>query len=227
MRKTVATVAAAGSLLAGLLQASVGAATPALAQSRPITLLCSPGSNGGTLVNGVCVLPAAAVGQPYEAFLLTSNGAVDTLRLPAAACRLACRCPRPTARPGPSSAAPRPRRAPSPLPCTSPGSAPARRAPTGPTASRSAPRRRWRSPSPPPAATPGQSARPTSRTSAPPAGSARSPGRFRRPSPARRGAHRRPPGRHPDNGRHVHVHHQGHRQRRDQASEPGSITISP
>ena len=81
MRKTVAAVVAAGSLLAGVLLAGIGAATPALAQSRPITLLCSPGSNGGTLVNGVCVLPAAAVGQPYEGFLLTSNGAVDTFTI--------------------------------------------------------------------------------------------------------------------------------------------------
>ena len=62
MRKTVAAVMAAGSLVAGALLAGLGA-TPALAQSRPITLLCSPGSNGGTLVNGVCVLPAAAVGH--------------------------------------------------------------------------------------------------------------------------------------------------------------------
>jgi hypothetical protein len=76
MRKTRAAVAAAGSLLAG-----IAAATPALAQSGPITLLCSPSTNGGTLVNGVCVLPAAAVGQPYEAFLLTSNGAVDTFTI--------------------------------------------------------------------------------------------------------------------------------------------------
>src|SRR5215468_7104281 len=81
MRKTVAAVAAAGSLLAGALLASLGAATPALAQSWPITLLCSPGTNGGTLVNGTCVLPAATVGQPYEAFLLTSNGAVDTFTI--------------------------------------------------------------------------------------------------------------------------------------------------
>ena len=44
-------------------------------------MLCSPGTNGGTLVNGVCVLPAAAAGQPYEAFLLTSNGAVDTFTI--------------------------------------------------------------------------------------------------------------------------------------------------
>jgi hypothetical protein len=81
MRKTVAAVAATGSLLAGALLAIVGAVTPAQAQSRPITLPCSPGSNGGTLVNGVCVLPAAAAGQPYEAFLLTSNGAVDTFTI--------------------------------------------------------------------------------------------------------------------------------------------------
>jgi hypothetical protein len=76
MRKTLAAVAAAAALLAG-----IATATPALAQSRPITLLCSPSTNGGTLVNGVCVLPAAAVGQPYEAFLLTSNGAVDTFTI--------------------------------------------------------------------------------------------------------------------------------------------------
>ena len=76
MRKTMAAIAVAGSLLAG-----IAAATPALARSSPITLLCSPGTNGGTLVNGVCVLPAATAGQPYEAFLLTSNGAVDTFTI--------------------------------------------------------------------------------------------------------------------------------------------------
>jgi hypothetical protein len=38
---TTAAIAAAGSLLAG-----IAAATPVLAQSRPITLLCSPGTNG-------------------------------------------------------------------------------------------------------------------------------------------------------------------------------------
>jgi hypothetical protein len=81
MRKTVAGLIAAASILAGSLLAAAGTASPALAQSRPITLLCSPGSNGGTLVNGVCVLPAAATGQPYEAFLLTSNGAVDTFTI--------------------------------------------------------------------------------------------------------------------------------------------------
>jgi hypothetical protein len=76
MRKTIAAMVAAGSLLAGIATAS-----PALARSTPITLLCSPGTNGGTLVNGVCVLPAATAGQPYEAFLLTSNGAVDTFTI--------------------------------------------------------------------------------------------------------------------------------------------------
>jgi len=75
MRKTVAALMAAGALLA------VGAASPALAQSRPITLPCSPGTNGGTLADGICVLPAATAGQPYEAFLLTSNGAVDTFTI--------------------------------------------------------------------------------------------------------------------------------------------------
>ena len=76
MKKTVAAIVAAGAVLAAL-----AAASPALAVSRPITLLCSPGSNGGTLVNGVCVLPAATAGQPYEGFLLTSNGAVDTFTI--------------------------------------------------------------------------------------------------------------------------------------------------
>ena len=76
MRKTLAAIVVAGAVLAG-----IAAASPALAASRPITLLCSPSTNGGTLVNGVCVLPAASVGQPYEAFLLTSNGAVDTFMI--------------------------------------------------------------------------------------------------------------------------------------------------
>src|SRR5271167_1858045 len=79
MRKTMGALAAAGALLAGALLAGLGAASPALAQSPSITLLCSVGSNGGTLINGLCVLPAATVGQPYEAFLLTSNGAAGTI----------------------------------------------------------------------------------------------------------------------------------------------------
>jgi hypothetical protein len=76
MRKTMAAIAVAGSLLVG-----IAAASPALAKSKPLTLLCSPGTNGGTLVSGVCVLPGASVGQPYEGFLLTSNGAVDTFTI--------------------------------------------------------------------------------------------------------------------------------------------------
>ena len=76
MRKTFA-VAAAAALVVGIVTAG-----PALAQSAPsLSLLCSPDTNGGTLVNGVCVLPNARVGQPYEGFLLTSNGAVDTFTI--------------------------------------------------------------------------------------------------------------------------------------------------
>lgn len=76
MRKTFAAVAAAGALVAGVVTTG-----PALAQSASLSLLCSPDTNGGTLVRGVCVLPGARVGQPYEGFLLTSNGAVDTFTI--------------------------------------------------------------------------------------------------------------------------------------------------
>ena len=73
----MAAAAAAGALVAGI----ITTAGPALAQSASLSLLCSPDTNGGTLVNGVCVLPGATVGQPYEGFLLTSNGAVDTFTI--------------------------------------------------------------------------------------------------------------------------------------------------
>jgi len=73
----LAAAAAAGALVAGI----ITTAGPALAQSASLSLLCSPDTNGGTLVNGVCVLPGATVGQPYEGFLLTSNGAVDTFTI--------------------------------------------------------------------------------------------------------------------------------------------------
>ena len=46
-----------------------------------LVLLCSPGDNGATLVNGVCVLPGASAGQPYEAFILTNDGSVDTFSI--------------------------------------------------------------------------------------------------------------------------------------------------
>ena len=51
MNKTVAAVTAAGSLLASALLAGAWAAAPALAQARPITLLCSPASNGLSLIH--------------------------------------------------------------------------------------------------------------------------------------------------------------------------------
>src|SRR5260370_40897399 len=73
MRKTMATLVAAGALLLG-----VAAASPALAKTAPLTQLCSPGTNGGTVINGGCVLPGATVGLRYEAFIVTSNGAVNT-----------------------------------------------------------------------------------------------------------------------------------------------------
>jgi large repetitive protein len=71
MRKAMATVMVAWTLLAGLATAS-----PALAVQGD-TQLCSPSTNGGTLVNGVCVLPALNVGQNAEEFLLNSSGSVD------------------------------------------------------------------------------------------------------------------------------------------------------
>jgi hypothetical protein len=76
MRKTFAAAAAAGALVAG-----IATAGPVTAQSASLSLLCSPDTNGGTLGNGVCVLPDAKVGQPYEGFLMTSNGAVDTFTI--------------------------------------------------------------------------------------------------------------------------------------------------
>lgn len=39
----------------------------------PDKLVCTPDTNGGTLVNGVCVLPSAPLGQIYEGFIETSN----------------------------------------------------------------------------------------------------------------------------------------------------------
>ena len=44
-------------------------------------LVCSPGSNGGTLVRGVCVLPSGNVGQPYEAFIITSSNSGGTFKI--------------------------------------------------------------------------------------------------------------------------------------------------
>jgi hypothetical protein len=72
MRKATAAVAAAGTLLALLAVAS-----PALAVQGD-TQLCSPSTNGGTMVNGVCVLPALDAGQNAQEFLMNSGGGVDT-----------------------------------------------------------------------------------------------------------------------------------------------------
>jgi hypothetical protein len=47
----------------------------------PDKLVCSPDTNGGTLVNGVCVLPGASVGQGYEGFILTSNNSGGTFSI--------------------------------------------------------------------------------------------------------------------------------------------------
>ena len=71
MNKVKAVVIVAGTLLAGL-----AAASPALA-AQGDGQLCSPGSNGGTVVNGVCVLPALNQGQNAEEFLLNSGGSTD------------------------------------------------------------------------------------------------------------------------------------------------------
>jgi large repetitive protein len=78
MRKILAVVAAAGSLLLGIAAASPALATTKAAKDK---LVCSPGSNGGTLVNGVCVLPDASVGQPYEGFIITSNNSGGTFAI--------------------------------------------------------------------------------------------------------------------------------------------------
>jgi large repetitive protein len=47
----------------------------------PDMLLCSPGDNGGNLVNGICILPAAALGQGYEAFIITSHESGGTFAI--------------------------------------------------------------------------------------------------------------------------------------------------
>jgi len=71
MKKAMATVVVAGTMLAGL-----AAASPALAVAGD-TQVCSS-ANGGTMVNGVCVLPALNVGQNAEEFLMNTGGGVDT-----------------------------------------------------------------------------------------------------------------------------------------------------
>jgi hypothetical protein len=57
MKKATVAVLVAGTVLALVVGASPAWAVPGDTQ------LCSPGSNGGTMVNGVCVLPALNQGQ--------------------------------------------------------------------------------------------------------------------------------------------------------------------
>jgi hypothetical protein len=70
-------MAMAAVVVGGMLLAGLAAASPALAVQGDMQL-CSPGTNGGTIVNGVCVLPALDVGQNSEEFLLNSGGSTDT-----------------------------------------------------------------------------------------------------------------------------------------------------
>jgi len=65
MRKTFATVAAAGALAAGLATAG-----PAAAQSASLSLLCSPDTNGGTLIHG---------SVPPGLFMPATYGAAGTI----------------------------------------------------------------------------------------------------------------------------------------------------
>ena len=48
-------------------------------QGPPDQLLCDPADNGGFLISGVCVLPDAVIGLPYQGHLVTSHKAGGTL----------------------------------------------------------------------------------------------------------------------------------------------------
>ena len=48
-------------------------------QGPPDQLLCDSADNGGFLISGVCVLPDAVVGQPYQGHLVTSHNAGGAL----------------------------------------------------------------------------------------------------------------------------------------------------
>ncbi len=48
-------------------------------QGPPDQLLCDPADNGGFLISGVCVLPDAVVGVPYQGHLVTSHKAGGAL----------------------------------------------------------------------------------------------------------------------------------------------------
>jgi hypothetical protein len=76
MRRSVAS-----GIGAGLLYLSFGAPMNVGAHSSSDKLVCSRSSNGGVLVRGVCILPAASVGQPYEGFILTSTSSGGTFSI--------------------------------------------------------------------------------------------------------------------------------------------------
>jgi len=48
-------------------------------QGPPDQMVCSPTGNGGFLENGICLLPDAVAGLPYQGHLLTSHNAGGTL----------------------------------------------------------------------------------------------------------------------------------------------------
>ncbi len=48
-------------------------------QGPPDQLVCDPAANGGFLISGVCVLPDAVIGLPYQGHLLTSHQAGGAL----------------------------------------------------------------------------------------------------------------------------------------------------
>ena len=50
-------------------------------QGPPDQLLCTPAVNGGFLENGICLLPDAVAGQPYQGHLPTSHNAGGTLSI--------------------------------------------------------------------------------------------------------------------------------------------------
>jgi hypothetical protein len=68
------------------IKAAVGSNTSTLTyqitvtvQGPPDQLMCTPSVNGGFLENGICVLPDAVIGQPYQGHLVTSHQAGGTL----------------------------------------------------------------------------------------------------------------------------------------------------
>src|ERR1700693_5448774 len=79
MRRRVVIGAGAGILFLTVSGAPSFAKTP-----PPLQQECGPNSNGGTLVNGVCVLPKAIEGgaNDYFGYVVANNGqAADTFKI--------------------------------------------------------------------------------------------------------------------------------------------------